>query len=198
MLISHLVFFHSDATRSETGAAAVPALGERFRTVLIVDDDERVCSALERSLGKHRTVYVTHEGDEALRIARAKRPDLALVDLQLGTESGIDVVGALRKRHPDLKIVLMTGYGSIDATVAAMRAGADDVIAKPFTTPELLRRAAGMPAAIDSETPSLARALWEHCDRVVRNCEGNKSLAARALKMHRSRLRRILAKGPPP
>jgi len=133
-----------------------------------------------------------------MRIARTKHPDLAVVDLQLGSESGIDVVGELRKRYADLTIVLMTGYGSVDAAVAAMRAGANDVIAKPFTTPELLRRAAGMPVGFDPETPSLARALWEHCDRVVRNCEGNKSLAARCLKMHRSRLRRILAKGPPP
>ena len=191
------MFLHADAVRSEPGNAAV-APDERFRTVLVVDDDERLCSALERTLSRNRTVHVAHDIADGLRLARTKRPDLALVDLQLGTESGIDLVAQLRERYPELKIVLMTGYGSIDAAVAAMRAGADDVIAKPFTTPELLRRAAGMAATVDADTPSLARALWEHCDRVLRNCEGNKSLAARALKMHRSRLRRILAKGPPP
>lgn len=192
------MFFHTDATRSEPGAAAALAPGERFRTVLVVDDDDKVCAALEKALSRHRVVYVTHKSQDAMRIARTKRPDLAVVDLQLGTESGIDLVAGLRRRYPQLTIVLMTGYGSVDAAVAAMRAGADDVIAKPFTTPELLRRAAGMSVGVDVETPSLARALWEHCDRVLRNCEGNKSLAARALKMHRSRLRRILAKGPPP
>lgn len=169
-----------------------------FRNVLVVDDDAALRGALHRGLRPGREVHVAANSAEAMKLAEAHPPELAVVDLQIGNENGIELVRVLRGAFPAAKIVIMSGYGSIDATVAAMRAGADDVIQKPFTTAELLQRAAGSPAVFDIEAPSLQRALWEHCSRVLAACGDNKSLAAKKLRMHRSRLRRILAKGPPP
>jgi two-component system response regulator RegA len=191
------VWLHVDAKSSDDAQDAVAGAGIRFRKILVVDDDEQLRHALERNLRRERDVYTAATTVEAIALARAHEPTLALVDLQLGTESGIELVRELRAQHPELRIVVMTGFGSIDATVAAMRAGADDVIAKPFTSAEVIRRAGGAPTSAEFDTPSLERALWEHCSRVLAACGGNKSLAAAKLRMHRSRLRRLLAKGPP-
>jgi two-component system response regulator RegA len=191
------VFLQPDPSHDREARDFVAPSPERFRKILIVDDDATLRDALLRVLRKGREVHVAGDAIEAMRIARAHPPQLALVDLQLGAESGIELVRQLRGAFPDVTIVLMTGYGSIDTAVLAMRAGADDVIGKPFTTAELMRRAGGAPTSPEIETPSLERALWEHCARVLAACGGNKSLAAKKLRMHRSRLRRILAKGAP-
>jgi two-component system, response regulator RegA len=169
----------------------------RFRSVLVVDDDEHLRTSLVRSLVRKRAAYAAAGSDEALDLAREHEPELCVVDLQLGAESGVDLVRGLRALLPSTRILVMTGFGSIESTVAVMRAGADDVIAKPFTPSELLRRAGGGPAAIDFDTPTAERAVWEHVQRVLAACGGNKSLAARRLDLHRSTLRRILSRGCP-
>jgi two-component system response regulator RegA len=191
------VFLHAESQR-ERDASELPAPpATRFRKILVVDDDPSLRDALQRGLHRGREVQVAADSATAMRLAEAHPPELAVVDLQIGTENGIELVRELRSAFPDTTIVVMSGFGSIDATVAAMRAGADDVISKPFTTAELLRRAGGALGELQIDAPSLQRALWEHCSRVLSACGGNKSLAAKKLRMHRSRLRRILAKGPP-
>lgn len=191
------VLLGGESRAGDHGSEAAAATSARFRRILVVDDDASLREALHRGLRKGREVDVAANTVEAKRLAEAHPPELAVIDLQIGTENGIELVRELRSELPDATIVVMSGYGSIDATVAAMRAGADDVIQKPFTTAELLRRAGGGPAGFEIDAPSLGRALWEHCSRVLAACGGNKSLAAKKLRMHRSRLRRILAKGPP-
>ena len=191
------MLLHIEANGEDEARDSVAPANGRFRKILIVDDDEQLRVALQRNLRRERDVWTAATSNEAIALANEHQPALALVDLQLGLENGIELVRELRAQHAELKIVVMTGFGSIDSTVAAMRAGADDVIAKPFTSAELLRRAAGAPTSTELDTPSLERALWEHCSRVLGACGGNKSLAAKKLRMHRSRLRRILAKGAP-
>ena len=188
---------HVEANGDEAPRDAVDPASARFRKILVVDDDEQLRTALQRNLKRDRDVYTAGNTADALALAVLHEPGLALVDLQLGLENGIDLVRELRSQFVEMKIVVMTGFGSIDTTVAAMRAGADDVIAKPFTSAELLRRAGGAPTSPELDTPSLERAQWEHVSRVLAACGGNKSLAAKKLRMHRSRLRRILSKGAP-
>jgi two-component system response regulator RegA len=191
------VFYGADFHRDDPASGANTSSAQRFRKILVVDDDAAIRDALQRALSRSHAVHLAANSAGAMECAEKHAPDLAIVDLHLGSESGIELVRRLRVELPETRIVIMTGFGSIDSTVAAMHAGADDVIAKPFTVPELLRRAAGMAPLGAVEVPSLNRALWEHCSRVLAACGGNKSLAAKKLRMHRSRLRRILAKGPP-
>ena len=82
---------------------------------------------------------------------------------------------------------MLTGYGSIPVTVAAVQAGAVNVVQKPAEVAEILQ-AFGGPTVDATETPSLARTEWEHIQRVLADCDGNISSAARRLGLHRRTL----------
>jgi two-component system response regulator RegA len=168
----------------------------------VVDDDARVLAALVGALTK---IGVTVVGASTLAVAReAMRtfaPDTCVVDLQLPDGSGLELIRELREAYPNTKIALLTGYGSMDVGAMAIGAGADVVIAKPATAFEVMRRIYGEPASehIDvRETASVDRAIWEHVQRVLHDCGGNKSLAARRLRVDRGTLKRWLAREAPP
>jgi two-component system, response regulator RegA len=170
----------------------------RIGTVLVVDDDELILSSFRRRIEGSFTALTATDGATARGLARARPPDLAIVDLCLGRESGIDVMRALKIEHPSLIMVLISGWASIDSAVVAVRAGADHVVAKPVTFPEIMSRVEGTqppPAIVD--TPTLAKAEWEHISRVLNDCSGNLSLAARRLGVYRSTLQRRLRKYAP-
>jgi two-component system response regulator RegA len=166
------------------------------RSVLIVDDDERVTTAMARNLGATRTVEIAHDSMTAVQVARRSRPDLIVVDLRLGGTSGIDAIRILKAELPQSVFALVTGYISTDITVNAVKAGADVVMSKPITGKELLRRVCGddEPA---TETPTLAQVEAEHIARVLDDCQGNVSEAARRLGIYRSSLQRKLRKRDP-
>jgi len=140
-------------------------------------------------------------GDAACVVAREHAPDLAVVDLHLGKESGIDVIRKLKELDPSTTVVVLSGYASVEATVHAMRAGADDVLVKPVTLREILRRLesdADEPDVTDEiETASLERVQWEHVQRVLAECNGNITLAANRLGVCRSTIQRWLRKQTP-
>ena len=163
--------------------------------MLVVDDDERTLKALARSLGHHATVFVTNEATAATAIARREHPDVAIVDLKLGDESGLELVRALKAEHPDMTLALMSGFLTVDATVLAIRAGADVVIPKPCTGRDILKRIdRGDPDESELETPTLAQAESEHIARVMADTNNNISEAARRLGIYRSSLQRRLRK----
>ena len=168
--------------------------------VLIVDDDEWVLRSfrhsLERRLGLTALVATTR--DSALQLARRHRPQLAIVDLRLGCESGLDVLHDLRVEVPDATLVMISGYASVEVAVRAMKAGASDVLEKPVTPQEILSRIGGVTTDLVLETPSIDRALWEHVQRVLSDCHNNKSETARRLRRPRSWLQRFLARSVPP
>jgi two-component system, response regulator RegA len=175
-----------------SGAVEAP---RAIRSVLVLDDDERIASSIARSIGFDREVYAATEANAGLAIAREKRPDLAVVDLRLGTDSGLEVIRALRAELPSTVLALISGYLSTDITVAAVKAGADVVVSKPITGKELLRRATGDVDLDESiPTPSLAEAEAEHIARVLADCDGNVSETARRLGIYRSSLQRKLRK----
>jgi two-component system response regulator RegA len=163
--------------------------------VLVVDDDQQILDGWKRGAGRDRVVLGARDPVSARRLARANEFDLAIVDLRLGRASGIELVRDLRADVPDLLIALCSGYISVDVTVQAIRAGADAVVYKPTTFKEVLRRVQKLPSDPNlSETPSLARAEWEHMMRVLEDCNGNVSAAARRLGIFRSSLQRRLRK----
>ncbi|MCA9548246.1 MAG: two-component system response regulator, partial [Myxococcales bacterium] len=89
------------------------------------------------------------------------------------------------------------GYGSIATAIEAVRMGAENYLTKPADADEILAAFAG-PQPVEAEhTPSLARAEWEHIQRVMADCDGSVSEAARRLGLHRRTLQRKLYKDPP-
>jgi two-component system response regulator RegA len=100
-------------------------------------------------------------------------------------------------------MVVLTGYGTIATAVEAVRRGAINYLTKPLDADQILAafEKEGEPAIssvpVDGTIPSLARVEWEHIQRILHDCEGNISLAARKLGIHRRSLQRKLAKLPP-
>lgn len=168
---------------------------------LIVDDDRVFADTVARGLKRRgNQVAVALDTGGALDIARRHAPAHVLLDLRLGTESGLQLLPELRRLLPQARIVILTGYGSIATAVQAMRDGADDYLPKPVRLADVLR-AFSIP--VEAEAPgfepmSPRRLEWEHLQRVLTEEDGNVSRAARRLGMHRRTLQRKLAKKPSP
>jgi two-component system response regulator RegA len=169
------------------------------RNVLLVDDDPHLLSGWKRSAARVRgvTVFEASDASTARRLVSDEDIDLAVIDLWLGKESGIDLIRVLRKKAPEAKLALCSGYMSVATAVNAMRAGADTVLLKPITFTDILRRfddsARDDNVGIEP-TPTLARAEWEHIMRVLADCNGNLTMAAQRLDVARSTLQRRLRK----
>lgn len=171
-----------------------------IRTILVADDDLAFLSACKRGFGTGRRVLTASNSEDARVLAGREHLDLAVVDLRLGTASGLDLIRHLRAEHPNLIIALVSGYLSVAFVAVALREGANVTLFKPLTCGEILRQAQGglaHPEPDWEETPSLARAEWEHITRVLNDCHGNVSMAARRLGVLRQSLQRRLRKYSP-
>ena len=173
-------------------------------SMLIVDDDEILRERLGRALrDRGCEVRLAGDFDDAIAHAAAESPEMAVVDLRMPGRSGLELVRALHDLDAAIQIVVLTGYGSIATAIEAVRLGAVNYLAKPADADDVLaafaRGGAPLVAPFDpaSATPSLARAEWEHISRVLADCDGNVSEAARRLGLHRRSLQRKLQKYPP-
>ncbi len=173
-------------------------------SILLVDDSvafrERLALALTERGYQVRTAA---NYEEAMELVRAQIPDLAVVDLRMPGRSGLELVRDLRQLDESTRVLVLSGFGSIATAVEAVRLGAVNFLPKPADADEILaafaRGTAGMPeaASAEHEVPSLARAEWEHIHRVLADCGGNVSEAARRLGIHRRSLQRKLRKRAP-
>jgi two-component system response regulator RegA len=167
------------------------------RSVLVVDDDDVFRSRLARALSERGfDAQGARSHEEAMELARAESPEFAVVDLRLPGKSGIDTVRELKHLDPATTVVLLTGYGSIASAVEAVRLGAVQYLSKPVDVDQVLAAFDGAAPAHDASVPSLARVEWEHINRVLTDCGGNISQAARLLGVHRRSLQRKLWKFP--
>lgn len=172
-------------------------------TILITDDDKAFCAALTGAFRRRGfKVVVAHDYEDAISEAEAWSPGRAVVDLRMPGRGGLEVVGELHQKHPGMKIVVLTGYGSIATAVEAMKLGAVHYLTKPAEPDEVLAAFERTEPATDvteeSANPrSLEEVEWEHLQRVLTDCAGNISEAARRLGMHRRSLQRKLARGRP-
>jgi two-component system response regulator RegA len=173
-------------------------------SLLIVDDDPVFRERLGRALQEHGYEVHLAEGFEAaVVLAQAESPEVALVDLRMPGRSGLELVRELHAIDPATRIIVLTGYGSIATAIEAMRLGAAYYLSKPVDADEVLAALARtdapplQPAPAAYVAPSLARAEWEHINRVLADCGGNISAAARHLGIHRRSLQRKLQKYPP-
>jgi len=176
------------------------------RSALVVDDDEafrnRLCRALE---ARGWEANAAADGAAALDLAAKLSPDLAIVDLRLRGMGGLDIVRKLHGLDETICIIVLTGYGSIATALAATKLGASHYLSKPADADQILaayqKIVAGGPESLREETvasvPSLARVEWEHIQRVLADCGGNISQAAKLLGLHRRSLQRKLSKYPP-
>jgi len=168
--------------------------------ILIVDDDEPFRLALRNAfLRRGYEVALAGSFDETLVSIREAAPSYAVVDLKMpGGRSGLDVVRELRAMPKPPQIVVLTGYGTIGTAVEAIRLGAINYLNKPCDPDEIEAAFLGKrPATTMEEVPSLDRHEWEYLNRILADCGGNISEAARRLKMHRRTLQRKLQKHPP-
>ena len=173
-------------------------------SVLVVDDDvtfrERLLRAFrERGFDARGAA----DGESAVALAEEDSPEYAVVDLRMPETSGLDVVRKLKSIDPATKVVVLTGYGSIATALEAVRLGATHYLTKPADLDDILaaflRDESAEPGGapdIPNEAPSLARVEWEHINRVLVECGGNISKAAKALGLHRRSLQRKLSKHP--
>jgi two-component system response regulator RegA len=167
--------------------------------LLIVEDDKSFARTLERSFGRRGyQVRVANEPGELDVLLQAFHPSHAVVDLKLGTESGLAVVQRLHEEDPQMLIVVLTGFASIATAVEAIKLGASHYLAKPANTDDIIaafEKAAGdATAAIGSRPTSIKTLEWERINEVLAETDFNISEAARRLGMHRRTLARKLAK----
>ena len=107
--------------------------------VLVVDDQSSMrltLTALLKQAG--HTLMQAGTGDEALAKISENDFDVVITDLKLDKVSGLEVLQAAKKNNPQTEVIVLTGFGSIETAVAAMKAGAIDYLTKPFDTEELL------------------------------------------------------------
>jgi two-component system response regulator RegA len=169
------------------------------RTLLIVEDDAPLRERLVRAMrDRGYDARGVPDATTAIAAAREESPELALVDLRLPGESGLAIVRELKALDPATVVVVLTGYGSIATAVESIKLGAASYLTKPADADQIVAAFAGTQPDDRAEVPSLARVEWEHIQRVLTDCGGNVSRAARALGIHRRSLQRKLSKYPAP
>lgn len=169
--------------------------------LLLVDDDLVFLQVLGKALGKRGFAVMMSTGiADALKKARKAVPSMAVVDLKLEGESGLDLIPLLIEINPDMNIVVLTGYSSIATAVTAIKRGASEYLSKPVTAADVVKVLSGKwqreDALEDFSPMSVERVEWEHIQKVLQENDGNISATARSLGMYRRTLQRKLAKKP--
>lgn len=175
-----------------------------METILLVDDEDLFRNRMKKAFeNRGFTVFSAANYDEGIKIIEGEKPEMAVIDLKMPGKSGLELVRDGLKIDPDLKIVVLTGYGSIATATDAVRFGALYYLPKPADVGDILNAfSKGTELEINNEpddfvAPSLARTEWEHINRVLQDCDGNISETAKRLGIHRRTLQRKLYKYPP-
>jgi len=172
------------------------------RVLLLVEDDEAFARTLRRSF--ERRGYTVHSAASLAAVSALLpqiHPTHAVVDLKLGQESGLAVVQHLHAQHPDLLIVVLTGFASIATAVEAIKLGACNYLVKPSNTDDIEAAFTGEPGdepaplpATTARATSIKTLEMERIHEVLAETGFNISETARRLGMHRRTLARKLAK----
>ncbi len=188
-----------DSTRCQASRTAQ-------QTILVVDDNQPFRERLAQALAdRGYRVWTADSYDQAIAVAGERPLDRAIVDLRMPGRGGLEVLQELLSLQPAIRVLVLSGFGSIASAVEAVKRGAIDFLPKPADADDILsafRRAEGSQNSAAGQTPmprapSLARAEWEHIHRVLADCDGNISEAARRLGIHRRSLQRKLQKRAP-
>ncbi|MCY1672643.1 response regulator transcription factor [Novosphingobium sp. SL115] len=168
-------------------------------SLVIVEDDPAFARTLSRSF--ERRGYAVHHAaspDALAALMAANEFEYAVVDLKLGTASGLTCVEMLHTRDAQTRIVVLTGFASIATAVEAIKLGAAHYLAKPANTDDIedafgrTRGDASVP--LEGRKSSIKTVEWEYIHSTLVECDFNISEAARRLGMHRRTLARKLEK----
>ncbi len=109
-------------------------------SILVVDDELLIRDLLYDFFnGQGWQITVAENGEKALEILRAKKVDLVLTDLRMPEMDGMALTTLVRESYPDMPVVIMTGYPSVESAVAALRSKVADYVTKPFNINELFK-----------------------------------------------------------
>lgn len=170
-------------------------------SLLLVDDDITFCKVLCAALTRRGfCVTVAHSVELALPLASVNPPEFAVVDMKMSGAPGLVLVKALHELDPNTRIVVLTGYASINTAVEAIKLGATQYLSKPANADQIVEafsHQAGGDVSFSAPTTNIGELEWDHIQRVMREHDNNISATARALDMHRRTLQRKLNKPPP-
>ena len=170
------------------------------RLLLIIEDDAAFARTLSKSFERRGyRVLLASSLDEATAVLRQHNPAYAVVDLKLnGNTSGLACVQMLHRHDPDMLIVVLTGYASINTAVEAIKLGAVQYLAKPANTDDIETAfghvAGSEPVELTNRATSIKTLEWERIHEVLVQTDFNISETARRLGMHRRTLARKLEK----
>ncbi len=172
------------------------------RTLILVEDDAAFARTLARSFERRGyTVHIAHDRAALDALLENVRPEFAVVDLKLGTGSGLPCIPRIVEASPDARIVVLTGYASIATAVEAIKLGAAHYLPKPCNTDEIEaafgREAGDADMPVDGRPASIKTWEWERINETLAATGFNISETARRLGMHRRTLARKLQKNPP-
>jgi two-component system response regulator RegA len=171
------------------------------RHCLVVDDDADLRAVLSSALLR-RGYRVSGVADTAAGLALAAQdvPDDVVLDLRLGDASGLELIAPLKALNPAVRIVILTGFASIATAVQAIKLGAVHYLTKPADADEIVaafaRHSGDASVEVASRPTPLEHLEWEHIQNTLLACDGNISVAAKRLGLHRRTLQRKLQKRP--
>ncbi len=196
----------SDSAPAAEAADDQPSpLEGRGNSILLVDDSIVLRDRLAMAFREREfRVAVASNSEEALAVFRREPTRLAVLDLRMPGKPGLVLLQELRAISPTTKFLILSGFGSIATAIDAIRLGATNFLPKPADAEDILNAFARGGSEVevpDTEAeipvPTLAQAEWEHIHRILADCGGNISEAARRLGIHRRSLQRKLRKRAP-
>jgi two-component system response regulator HydG len=174
-----------------TAIATIPNLpqieGANLLNLMIVDDERairEVCRDVAQTLGFHTSI--ADSAEHAYRVLESNAIDVVLLDLKLPGAGGLEALHQIRERRPDAVIIVVTGYGTVQSAVQAMKNGAYDYVTKPFSMEELRLLLERVSSHLKLKTEN--RMLREK----IKSKQGFGSIVGRAPEMEK--LYRIIAK----
>jgi two-component system, NarL family, response regulator LiaR len=163
--------------------------------VLICDDQAVVCDGLEMILGADSEIEVVgtaYEGEEAIQLIPIKQPDLILMDLKMPGMNGIQATRLIKRKYPDIKVLVLTTFGDDEWVFDAIRSGASGYLLKGTPRQDLIKAVKGTMMGETHVDPAVAGRLFSH---VAQNVSKHQTTVAQDLSAREIDILKLLAKG---
>ena len=165
-----------------------------LQSILFCDDDQSFRNRLLKSADAHNIkAYQASSVDQALQICADKKPDAVVVDLKMPGKSGLHFLK--ENKDKSVRVIVLTGYGSIQTAIDAVKLGAHNYLTKPVSFKSIIRAINSEACELDLQPyiPSLEEVESEYVNRVLEQNRGNVTKTAKDLGLHRRSLQRKLS-----